>query len=144
MVAVANEADDALVELAFDQPTMATWDTRTSGAVVNETERQVRAYFAKQLRVFDVPLAFGGTEFMRTVWGALLEVPYGTTTSYGSLGHALGVVSARAIGMANGKNPLAIIVPCHRVIGANGSLTGYGGGLPRKHALLVHEGAILV
>ena len=101
---------------------------------------QLRAYFAGALTRFDVPLETGGTPFQRRVWQALLAIPYGTTTTYGKLAAELGDPRAmRAVGLANGRNPISIIVPCHRVIGADGSLTGYGGGLPRKQWLLAHE-----
>jgi methylated-DNA-[protein]-cysteine S-methyltransferase len=120
------------------------WKSKPAASALQiEAENQLRAYFNKQLNRFDLPIRFGGTAFMREVWTALLEIPYGTTTSYSGIGHAIGAKSARAIGLANGRNPIAIIVPCHRVIGADGSLTGYGGGLDRKLWLLRHEGAVL-
>lgn len=101
---------------------------------------QLAAYFAGDLTVFDVPLAVRGTEFQRRVWAALREIPYGATRSYGELAAAIGQPSAvRAVGLANGRNPVSIVVPCHRVVGANGSLTGYGGGIERKRALLALE-----
>lgn len=98
-------------------------------------------YFAGDLRAIDtIPVATGGTAFQRSVWAALRDIPAGETTSYGALAHAIGnPESVRAVGLANGANPIAIVVPCHRVIGANGSLTGYGGGLERKKWLLDHE-----
>jgi methylated-DNA-[protein]-cysteine S-methyltransferase len=98
---------------------------------------QLEAYFAGELKDFDVSLRLEGTEFQRRVWAALREIPYGETWSYGQLAAHIGQPTAsRAVGMANGRNPVAIIVPCHRVIGAGGSLTGYGGGLDRKRILL--------
>jgi methylated-DNA-[protein]-cysteine S-methyltransferase len=101
---------------------------------------QLTAYFAGELQVFDLQLAPTGTEFQKTVWRALLDIPYGTTESYGSLAKRIGhPQGARAVGLANGHNPIGIIVPCHRVIGADGSLTGYGGGIERKQWLLGHE-----
>ncbi len=97
-------------------------------------------YFAGDRRVFSVPLAPAGTPFQLRVWRALLEIPYGDTTSYGELARRLGQPTAsRAVGLANGSNPLPVIIPCHRVIGANGALTGYGGGLPIKQRLLALE-----
>jgi len=101
------------------------------------------AYFAGDLAAIDaIPVATGGTDFQRTVWAALRMIPAGETLSYGALAQQINNPSAvRAVGLANGANPIAIVVPCHRVIGANGSLTGYGGGLPRKQWLLEHEGA---
>jgi methylated-DNA-[protein]-cysteine S-methyltransferase len=98
---------------------------------------QLTAYFAGELTAFDLPLAPAGTPFQRQVWGALQQIPYGTTMSYGELADKLGKPGAsRAVGLANGRNPIAIVVPCHRVIGSDGSLTGYGGGLDRKRFLL--------
>jgi methylated-DNA-[protein]-cysteine S-methyltransferase len=101
------------------------------------------AYFEGDLdAIRDVPTAAGGTDFQREVWAALRLIPVGLTTSYGALAAALGRPAAvRAVGLANGANPIAIVVPCHRVIGAHGSLTGYGGGLDRKRWLLAHERA---
>ena len=101
---------------------------------------QLAAYFEGALTEFDLPLAMGGTPFQALVWKALKEIPYGTTTSYGELARRVGNPNgSRAVGLANGQNPISIIVPCHRVIGSNGKLTGYGGGLPRKAALLDFE-----
>ena len=101
---------------------------------------QLTAYFANELREFDIPLAPQGTEFQQKVWQALREIPFGETLSYGELARRINQPAAsRAVGRANGLNPISIIVPCHRVIGANGTLTGYGGGLDRKRWLLAHE-----
>ncbi|CAL9620956.1 methylated-DNA--[protein]-cysteine S-methyltransferase [Streptomyces sp. NPDC057837] len=105
-----------------------------------ETEEQLKAYFAGELREFTVPLRLTGTPFQRLVWEELRRIPYGETRTYGRLAAALGSPTAsRAVGLANGRNPVGIIVPCHRVIGANGGLTGYGGGLERKQRLLDFE-----
>ncbi|MFJ6926072.1 methylated-DNA--[protein]-cysteine S-methyltransferase [Streptomyces nigra] len=105
-----------------------------------QTEEELEAYFAGELRQFTVPLHLKGTPFQLTVWNHLRTIPYGETRTYGQLAEALGNRGAsRAVGLANGKNPIGIIVPCHRVIGATGSLTGYGGGLPRKQRLLAFE-----
>ena len=105
-----------------------------------EAVRQLDAYFAGKLRQFDLPLAPGGTPFQQRVWQALLGIPYGETVSYGQLARSIDRPSAfRAVGSANGQNPLSIVVPCHRVIGSNGQLVGYGGGLPVKSALLELE-----
>ncbi len=101
---------------------------------------QLRAYFEGQLRRFDLPLDLAGTEFQRRVWLELTRIPYGETRSYQDLARAIGAPKAvRAVGAANGANPVAIVVPCHRVIGASGKLTGYGGGLPLKRRLLSLE-----
>lgn len=105
-----------------------------------EAVRQLGEYFAGERTAFDLPLALAGTPFQRSVWAALLRIPYGETRTYGELAGELGKPGAsRAVGLANGKNPVGIIVPCHRVIGASGSLTGYGGGLDRKQRLLAFE-----
>jgi methylated-DNA-[protein]-cysteine S-methyltransferase len=101
---------------------------------------QLDAYFAGTLTAFDLPLRLAGTAFQRRVWAGLSRIPYGTVLSYGELAARLGSPGAsRAVGLANGRNPVGIIVPCHRVVGASGSLTGYGGGLERKRFLLDHE-----
>ena len=108
--------------------------------VLRETARQLEEYFAGTRREFALPLAPRGTGFQQLVWRALTQIPYGVTRSYGELARAIARPSAsRAVGAANGKNPIAIIVPCHRVIGANGTLTGYAGGLAAKQWLLAHE-----
>ena len=113
-------------------------------AVVARAREQLAEYFARTRTVFDLPLDPPGTAFQRRVWDLLRTIPYGTTVSYGELARRLGDVRAtRAVGAANGKNPIPIIVPCHRVIGARGELTGFGGGLDRKRWLLEHEGAAL-
>ncbi|MGA5206668.1 methylated-DNA--[protein]-cysteine S-methyltransferase [Streptomyces variegatus] len=105
-----------------------------------EAEEQLKAYFAGDLEEFTVELRLNGTPFQRTVWDELRRIPYGQTRTYGQLADALGAPTAsRAVGLANGRNPIGIIVPCHRVIGASGSLTGYGGGLERKRRLLDFE-----
>jgi len=105
-----------------------------------EALRQLRAYFAGDLHTFSLALAPAGTPFQRRVWDALLEIPYGATASYRDIAIAIGKPSAvRAVGLANGRNPIPIIIPCHRVIGSDGSLTGYGGGLDVKRFLLELE-----
>ncbi|WP_069886103.1 methylated-DNA--[protein]-cysteine S-methyltransferase [Streptomyces luteocolor] len=110
-------------------------------APFGETISQLAAYFAGELTEFDLPLRLDGTPFQRTVWHELRRIPYGETRTYGELAEALGRPGAsRAVGLANGKNPIGVIVPCHRVVGADGSLTGYGGGLDRKQRLLAFEG----
>ncbi|MCA3014293.1 MAG: methylated-DNA--[protein]-cysteine S-methyltransferase [Myxococcaceae bacterium] len=102
---------------------------------------QLEAYFAGRLTRFEVSLAAKGTPFQRRVWDALLEVPYGATVTYGEVAARLGCpAAARAVGLANGRNPISIIVPCHRVVGRSGKLTGYAGGLELKRTLLDHEG----
>ena len=101
---------------------------------------ELTAYFAGDLRTFDLPLNMQGTPFQLSVWRALLDIPYGETTSYGEIARRVGTPQgSRAVGLANGSNPIAIVVPCHRVIGSNGKLTGYGGGLNNKETLLALE-----
>ncbi|MCU1456001.1 MAG: cysteine methyltransferase [Actinomycetia bacterium] len=105
---------------------------------------QLAEYFAGARTGFDVPLAPSGSAFQLRVWSALREVPYGTTISYGELARRIGQPTAsRAVGLANGRNPISVIIPCHRVIGADGNLTGYGGGIERKELLLALEGCTL-
>jgi methylated-DNA-[protein]-cysteine S-methyltransferase len=105
-----------------------------------DARAQLAEYFAGTRRTFELPLHPAGTPFQQRVWGALRDIPYGETASYGQTAAAVGAPSAaRAVGLANGQNPISIVVPCHRVVGADGSLTGYGGGLPAKQWLLAHE-----
>ena len=114
---------------------------RDDAGLANVVE-QLHAYFAGVLTDFEIPMDMRGTDFQRRVWAELCEIPYGETISYGELARRVGNPQAsRAVGLANGRNPVAIVVPCHRVIGADGSLTGYGGGLSRKVWLLEHEAA---
>jgi methylated-DNA-[protein]-cysteine S-methyltransferase len=111
---------------------------------VDEAVRQIDVYFSGELRAFQLPLQPVGTAFQERVWFALAEIPYGKTESYGQLAERVGNPKAcRAVGLANGRNPIPLVLPCHRVIGSNGSLTGYGGGLTLKKWLLDHEAAVL-
>lgn len=111
-----------------------------SDALLKPAREQLRAYFAGERRDFDLPMQGQGTVFQQKVWKALCDIPYGETISYGELARRIAQPTAsRAVGLANGQNPISIIVPCHRVIGASGKLTGYGGGLPNKQWLLAHE-----
>ncbi|WP_103500387.1 MULTISPECIES: methylated-DNA--[protein]-cysteine S-methyltransferase [unclassified Streptomyces] len=108
----------------------------------HRAREQLEEYFAGRRTVFDLPLGLRGTPFQRTVWEALLEIPYGWTVSYGQLAERIGrPTAARAVGLANGRNPIGVIIPCHRVVGARGDLTGYGGGVARKRRLLELERA---
>lgn len=136
---VAN--DHALVELSFgERPLRHTDASPGTNAILDRAARELDAYFEKKRRTFDVPLEPSGTPFQRAVYKALLDVKFGETRSYADIAVAIGKDKAfRAVGGANNKNPIAIIVPCHRIIGASGSLTGYGGGLPTKEWLLAHE-----
>jgi methylated-DNA-[protein]-cysteine S-methyltransferase len=112
-------------------------------AVLDETARQLRAYFAGELVRFDLPLDLVGTPFQLQAWRALADVPFGTTVSYGEQARRLGrPAAARAVGAANGRNPVPIVLPCHRIVGADRSLVGFGGGLDRKAWLLEHEAKV--
>ena len=116
-----------------------------AGEVLARARQQLTEYFDGARTTFDLPLEALGSAFEHRVWNALRTIPYGATTSYGELARRLGDVSAtRAVGAANGKNPIPIIVPCHRVVGSKGELTGFGGGLDRKRWLLEHEGSLLL
>lgn len=121
-------------------PAPADPDWTESGDHTDGAARQLAAYFAGELQEFDLALAPGGTQFQLAVWRALRDIPYGTTVSYGEIARAIGRPRAcRAVGLANGRNPIPIVIPCHRVIGASGSLVGYGGGLAAKRTLLEIE-----
>ncbi len=118
---------------------------RRNPKMFRDVVRQLDRYFSGKLDKFEVALDLKGTAFQLKVWNAMLDIPHGGTQSYGELARRIGYPkAARAVGQASGRNPVAIIVPCHRVVGSNGSLTGYGGGLDRKRWLLQHEGALLV
>jgi methylated-DNA-[protein]-cysteine S-methyltransferase len=136
---------DSLIQVGFQsgpRPQRPRQDWIADGAPFRIAIGQLGEYFAGERRRFDLALAPRGTEFQRRVWRALTEIPYGKTVSYGELARSIGKPSAsRAVGLANGANPLPVIVPCHRVIGADGSLTGFGGGLPIKRKLLALEAA---
>jgi len=130
-------AGDALREIRFGSDAPAGGRADTGDAVLQEVARQLQAYFAGGLREFQLPLAPAGTAFQERVWRELLGVPYGETRSYGDIARLIGAPAAvRAVGAANGRNPIPIVIPCHRIIGANGKLTGFGGGLPLKKFLL--------
>ncbi|MBK5308075.1 MAG: methylated-DNA--[protein]-cysteine S-methyltransferase [Frankiaceae bacterium] len=119
-------------------------DARRDDAAFADARAQLAAYFGGELQDFDLPLAATGTPFQHEVWAALREIPYGETTTYGALARELGrpVGAARAVGACNGRNPIGIVVPCHRVIGASGNIVGYAGGLDRKRWLLAHEARV--
>jgi|SRR6266404_1072760 len=140
---IAANSDGALQVLSFQDGRKAhapdpEW--REDATPLKEAIRQLCAYWAGDLENFDLPLAPQGTPFQLAVWKALCAIPYGTTISYGELARRVGNANAsRAVGLANGSNPIAIVIPCHRVIGSNGKLTGYGGGLPIKQKLLALE-----
>ena len=139
--------DDGLRLVEFESPKHpakvgADWQ-QGGNAVIDATRAQLAEYFAGTRREFDLPLSPQGTEFQRSVWWKLADIPYGQTISYAQLASRVGKPCAtRAVGAANGRNPLPIVLPCHRVIGADGSLTGFGGGLPTKQFLLALEDAL--
>jgi O-6-methylguanine DNA methyltransferase len=132
------EADGALVAVRFlDRPEEPPGGSVLDPGACAKARRQLDEYFDGKRQAFDLVLALDGTPFQRRVWEALCRIPFGTTISYRALAERIGQPTAvRAVGLANGRNPIAIVVPCHRVIGADGSLTGYGGGLDRKRYLL--------
>jgi len=135
LVLVGDET--ALHGLHFAHRSPRLTELRSARAQFAGAREQLEQYFAGERRTFDLPLELEGPAFHRRVWEALLTIPYGETRSYGQIAARVGDPgAARAVGFANGRNPIAIVVPCHRVIGADGSLTGYGGGLPRKRTLL--------
>jgi methylated-DNA-[protein]-cysteine S-methyltransferase len=129
------------VWMANADPSDEHWEERRGmDALLSEARDELAAYFEGRLQTFTVPLAPNGTEFQRRVWSALTEIPFGSTISYAELARRVkNTAAVRAVGAANGRNPIPIIVPCHRVIGSDGSLTGFGGGLDRKRWLLHHE-----
>ncbi len=131
-----TEENGAITSLRFG----GTGETPPATPLLQEAQRQLTAYFIGTLRTFSLPLAPRGTPFQQAVWQALCAIPYGRTCSYGDIAAAVGRPGAcRAVGMANHQNPIAIMIPCHRVVGKNGSLTGYAGGLTVKQALLALE-----
>jgi methylated-DNA-[protein]-cysteine S-methyltransferase len=140
------ERDGAISAIEFT-PFRQPVDGRPLGArgddhpLLVEAVRQLTAYFARDLKEFDLPLDPQGSDFQRRVWDQLRAIPYGDTASYGEVAGRLGMTNAasRAVGLANGRNPIPVVIPCHRVIGANGTLTGYAGGLERKQTLLSLE-----
>jgi methylated-DNA-[protein]-cysteine S-methyltransferase len=135
----------ALTSLLFDPPDEPVGERDDANPVLAEARAQLEAYFAGDRKDFDLPLAATGTPFQQRVWAALREIGYGETATYGEIARRLGLPpgASRAVGTANGRNPIAIVVPCHRVIGSNGKLVGYAGGLERKERLLSLEQSVL-
>ncbi|RAR62778.1 methylated-DNA-[protein]-cysteine S-methyltransferase [Onishia taeanensis] len=132
-----SASDAGLTEIAF---VMEDDEPARPNAHTEQARKQLAEYFAGSRRTFELPLAPKGTDFQRRVWQALARIPYGETRCYAEIAEQLGCKGGqRAVGAANGRNPLAIVVPCHRVIGSNGRLTGYAGGIGRKQWLLAHE-----
>lgn len=148
MLQVRVDDDGVLVELLLpNRGPFGVFEEPPAHVVpaIDRVRKQLDEYFAGSRTHFDLPLRPHGTEFERRVWERLLQIPYGTTITYGDIALEFGMLNAaRAVGRANGANPIPIVIPCHRVIGSNGKLTGFGGGLPLKEALLRLEGAILV
>lgn len=145
---VLTASDVGLTGVHFPNSPFVRGEDHESGSggedILARAAAQLTEYFARTRTTFDVPLAPTGSAFEQRVWDALRDIPYGSTLSYGALARRLREPRAsRAVGAANGKNPIPIIVPCHRVIGAHGELTGFGGGIDRKRWLLEHEGALL-
>ncbi|NUS60163.1 MAG: methylated-DNA--[protein]-cysteine S-methyltransferase [Lysobacter sp.] len=142
LIAVSDAGVHAIEFQASRHPVRrdARWEADPH-PLLDEVALQLDQYFAGDREEFDLPLAPEGTEFQRSVWRALSAIPFGQTRSYADIAHVIGNPNAvRAVGAANGRNPIPIVVPCHRVIGADGALTGFGGGLPTKRFLLAHEG----
>jgi methylated-DNA-[protein]-cysteine S-methyltransferase len=139
LVAAEGVLTGLYMDLQRHRPLEETFGTRDC-TPFTEVIRQLEEYFAARRTEFDVPVTLVGSPFQRTVWAALRDIPYGETASYGQLAERIGrPTAARAVGLANGRNPIGIIVPCHRVVGGTGDLTGYGGGLERKRHLLEFE-----
>jgi len=146
-LALAVDAQGTLVEILLPnrRPPAPSPEPLSPAATQGmcAVRQQLNEYFSGKRRIFDLPMRPEGSSFEQQVWNQLLEIPYGDTTSYGAIAIALGLSNgARAVGRANGANPIPIVIPCHRVIGSDGELTGYGGGLPLKRILLELEGAI--
>lgn len=145
LLLAADDQGLRLIEFHSPRHPMARLDQWQQGdhPLLQAAHAQLQEYFAGERQDFDLPLAPRGTEFQQQVWHMLASIPYGQTISYAQLAQRVGKPTAtRAVGAANGRNPLPIVLPCHRVIGADGSLTGFGGGLPTKHYLLKLEGAL--
>lgn len=132
-----SEKDGKITRLGFQQESVPVLTGQSETPVLRMAVKQLEEYFAGERKTFSLPLAPAGTDFQRRVWNALMEIPYGKTYSYKQVAELVGNAKAsRAVGLANNRNPIAIIIPCHRVIGSNGSLTGYAGGLGMKQMLL--------
>ncbi|NGP76041.1 methylated-DNA--[protein]-cysteine S-methyltransferase [Balneolaceae bacterium YR4-1] len=137
--------EDALVELSYVKHKTRQHPAKPSSGIIDKTVQQLSEYFNGERKEFSLPLAPEGTDFQMEVWKQLQEIPYGSTTTYSKLSQKMENPKAiRAIGRANGQNPIPIIIPCHRVIGANDKLVGYAGGIETKRWLLQHEGALLL
>lgn len=143
LLLAGDDAGLQLLHMDQDAPRAPADRWEPAGAQLDEACRQLEEYFAGRRQRFELRLAARGSAFQQAVWEALRQIPYGSTCSYAELARRIGRPTAiRAVGAANGANPIAVIVPCHRVIGSDGSLTGFAGGLPRKRLLLQLEGAL--
>lgn len=131
---------NSITAIRFSNSNIAEVQSESDDIIIKNCTKQLIEYFRGDLKVFDIPISPRGTDFQRKVWDKVLEIPFGETNSYGRIAIALGDAKLnRAVGLANGANPIPIIIPCHRIIGGDGSLTGYAGGLDRKKWLLNHE-----
>ena len=140
-----NANDDTLTAIEFVETDAALHPESTTNPILKETQNQLNEYFNGQRKIFGLPLQPAGTAFQKEVWNELSNIEYGSTITYSTLAKRLGDANkVRAVGRANGQNPLPIINPCHRVIGTNNKLTGYAGGIERKRWLLQHEGVLLL
>lgn len=136
---------EALLKVSFTNESITDKSNSIKNDILDQTVRQLEEYFAGERTTFDLPLSPAGTEFQQKVWKILRDIPFGQTTTYGSISEKLGDCNAvRAVGTANGQNPIPIIIPCHRVLGSGQKMTGYSGGIDRKRWLLKHEGALLL
>ena len=134
------EEDEKLIELFFDNGVEVKDSVLEEGGIIKETGKQLEEYFSKKRKKFDIPMSLKGTAFQKSCWDELCKIEYGSTCCYQDIAIAIGNPKAvRAVGMSNNRNPIVIVVPCHRVVGKNGSLVGFGGGLPTKSFLLELE-----
>jgi methylated-DNA-[protein]-cysteine S-methyltransferase len=137
-------SDKALLSIRFLE-TQPNNYPQQENAILEQAKTELSEYFEGKRKAFSIPLDLDGTDFQQSVWQELTNIPFGQTINYGQLAHKLGdIKKVRAVGRANGQNPIPIVVPCHRVIGADNSLVGYGGGISRKRFLLQHEGVLLL
>ncbi len=135
----------ALLKVSFTNKSITDKSNAVKNDILDQTVRQLEEYFAGERTTFDLPLSPAGTQFQQKVWRILRDIPFGQTTTYGNISEKLGDSNAvRAVGTANGQNPIPIIIPCHRVLGSGQKMTGYSGGIDRKRWLLKHEGALLL
>lgn len=140
-----SASDNALKSIRYSKEPVAEKPLQKTNSIIDQTRKELTEYFSGDRKEFSIPLDPEGTTFQKRIWSLLQKIPYGQTTTYGALANKMGDPNkVRAIGRANGKNPIPIIIPCHRVIGSNNRLVGCGGGIERKRYLLQHEGAVLL